>query len=1595
MSANKIDDLIENIINDFYTNIIKENKELKKIYSEINFIKSQNIINDILDNYFKTIPDDIYKQIVKNENSIIYIQETTKRYVTIYLFLTIGMNYKGNDETFINNIIEIIRNQKDYSFKVDNLFNADGSSLIIKLYYMGMNILKVYGDKDTTKTINKTDNYSEETIKLLDTFDKETLANFFSIKKLDKDVSQLINNIIFFLIILSEYKTKDKKKLYDIVEQSEISKGEYIFIDIVEPVNDIINFTNIENVLNKYELQKGIAYDIWDYLTSIQNSQMETKFKMNVDDKINILFNSGLIVPIIDDFMLYNKNAELYDNKIVEDDKKKNDTRMKYIINKIEATSELYNTKNDEKAKEKIIKNFSSQLLFRKAILRNNFEEYKIINKLLGQGKRNAENEYLLNDLINYRRYTYINFKDIEKVGFSNNFSKSVTSVRAVNFEKNVFKQNNSNNLIQIRVGAKDTSCNIVGLCIPSKPVQCVRLFDTIDITEIQDTKNKDKKFNNFVSVLKQNVFKDKVSKKSVYWIFDDELTNENVKPMIAEIYDILVKEIYYEMIDELNILNKDNKIQIDEINNTLRLIEKKLKIPIEDNIRKDIETYLFTKYIKQFDKKIDKDQNYVIESNIIRGIEGDIVKLPRYEEIKEEKTNRALVDLSFVDTSGTVIIKEKINGVCQHNITWENVKQQRNNYTLYLSQLYAFIQQYVVLDTNEDYICKSCGHYMDIDRYVNEGYYDSTKGYITYSMPMDVLLEDIPEYSNLQFTLKIMDKNIEKLASATGISYYTGNSVQIKWRRKDIVKNSIDMINENYKYFTKNWKEYNETKNKLYGVSYNSSNLFIFTIDDNIYKTSSKDKDQEKYKILKKNNIIAYMLIFLIFELNETQIMNFTTDKVKICDIEIFDSVREKLFAGLRIKKNNTNETVDINKYKILCYMLYIISCRIVKYRLWHIDAELTANNKNIKKLLPLIQKYIIHTCVDIINATLMNSYQKGCSYKYEIFRVKFFDKLEKLFKDEELYNIILGNNKYFTSERKKITAKNTEILPKQFIPTDRKMDIAPRIFADKNSMSMRKLMGVSNLSNCNNGSFHKWELINNTDGIKCKLCGVLMRDYNYDDNLTNTIINKYSLSNFAKIICIIDGKLHDYQGKELQCNKCNKKIDHDYSQEDIKIIENYVNNSKVIYEKQIKNLININKEYEKKEYDAQKEIQDIVNLAEKNNDEKISALIKLMQSFISNDISDNTKLYNNIYIIDHDHYGKSLDNPIIITDDDNKNIKYKKSHTFFNTDVLYYTNNTGSRVDVFYSSITNKLLGYKEASKDFVLVDSDKKLKINLSLFNKIKYMGYTGMYINANNYKYYDKINTKEIINYINIERNENIKKAMLILNTIITKIVYQTEKRKIINEQDNDKLEQIYFDNEIKNIIMKYSETQKKFILEKSNAKFFDGWNKIIDGVFYTINKDEKYEENINILNVDDIMKYDRKTSNLVYYICDELIKLINFNNDKFIKITLCNIIVDSITHIFSIFNKDNINTNTHTIKFSYILKSTVYAKEMVQDIMDKSDGGFYEEYIDTSKEMTDEDHDRMIDAEEENEALDADQGGEEEEDDNNIVDMEGD
>jgi hypothetical protein len=104
MYINKIDDLIDNVIDNFYVNIILKDKDLVKIFKEPNFVKYQSEINKLIKKYIETINLSELKEIVKSNEAIHTISEIIKRYIFSYFFLTIGFNYQSKTYTFINNI---------------------------------------------------------------------------------------------------------------------------------------------------------------------------------------------------------------------------------------------------------------------------------------------------------------------------------------------------------------------------------------------------------------------------------------------------------------------------------------------------------------------------------------------------------------------------------------------------------------------------------------------------------------------------------------------------------------------------------------------------------------------------------------------------------------------------------------------------------------------------------------------------------------------------------------------------------------------------------------------------------------------------------------------------------------------------------------------------------------------------------------------------------------------------------------------------------------------------------------------------------------------------------------------------------------------------------------------------------------------------------------------------------------------------------------------------------------------------------------------------------------------------------------------------
>ena len=134
MYIDKIDDLIDKILDDFYATIILEDKRFKLFLQEMNFVKYQSDINDIVKKYISNLNLSDIKQFVTNNDIINKIIDVIKKYIILYIFLYIGFYYTSTDSIYANNIIEFTKNQSSYNFKIEGFFNSESNSLIIDFY---------------------------------------------------------------------------------------------------------------------------------------------------------------------------------------------------------------------------------------------------------------------------------------------------------------------------------------------------------------------------------------------------------------------------------------------------------------------------------------------------------------------------------------------------------------------------------------------------------------------------------------------------------------------------------------------------------------------------------------------------------------------------------------------------------------------------------------------------------------------------------------------------------------------------------------------------------------------------------------------------------------------------------------------------------------------------------------------------------------------------------------------------------------------------------------------------------------------------------------------------------------------------------------------------------------------------------------------------------------------------------------------------------------------------------------------------------------------------------------------------------------------
>jgi hypothetical protein len=1555
MLINKIDELFDSTLNNFFDFLYKKDT-FKKLSKDSNFVVYHEDILFLIKDFIKTINLDKYINI-KNES---YIKNIIKRYCVFYIYLGIAYYYTAGLDLFITNIIESSKNQKDSIIQIENFFNSENNSKLISFFNIIQNIksLVEFKTMDKIKIIIDNNPIKFSNIKnIIKELGEDYISNNFIIKD---NFHNILKTIIFKFIYLNEEKVEINKIINDINEK----EGEYKYIEvIVANKNKLVDFNFIQKLLNIKQLKSGLAEDIYNYLSDMIN--YNNIILRENKDFINYLFVNKILVPISEDFIRYHKDSEKYESEKIDD------TKIKFIINKLINIKNYYSPmiKNNIKLKNEIEKYFYKNLDPRMAIVYNDNEEIKIIQKLIfSEVPSDYDNLIQLQDI---RKYAYVNFKNTLTDSIKLRPLKTIDSVRLINLKKK------KNETIETRIGNSSIGLNVVGVIFnPSRinvkktqrtltPLEC---YTRKDLINVNDLTKKDNGFLSFIKVL--NKYSEINSNNLYYWLFDNKKdipklnkyldynkndSENNFKIMLAEIYEIwinIIENKFNKYLDSIKFINNW------ELEKLIKIYENKyFNLDFSPDVKNNLIYKALTTKLKKI--KTIEDPN----DNIIPGKREKIIKLP-IADIKVNNKNIVIIKKNKQIIEENIITNSL--AICNHYIVWSNIKKMSKKEE-FNQLIFEFVKKYVRVNEKGDFICKSCNEMVSLNKYVYEGtYVKELDQFMTTSIAVNEKLSELPKYNNLKRTINNLGKNIEKIAYLLDYGYFLGNDNINKLHRKTLIKDIIDLILLHTEYLRKQPKNRIELTTQKYNIKF--TNLFFFELKDEIFLTSSTDTDY--YKLIKYNNVIIYLLFLMINELNSGQILNFKNDKR--CNYFFFSKINEALFKDLKLRINE-KEVILIIKIPLLCYIIYYFSCIIANNKLWLYNE--TNEKDNI-----VIQKTIIHTLIDLINTIIEANLETNKNYFYEMISRRFMNKLTYTFNDNELLkriDININKKILYDDKTKKYSFISKRII---YIPIDSKFtpdSSAIKEYCNNKTKFLNKVKfkiedsNINSLTNCEDGNFHVWQFNDNI--MTCKLCNKkyfdLIKIFN-KNKIDTSYYDKLKLLYIKKLTdkYCLNGEMHQIDINTGVCNLC--KINpntYKYSNKELSSLEKILDNKNNII---ILENINTIKMKEKEALQENELNNKILNKFESRF--KDNVLNKYSSNFLENYVTDFIEKIINIlgkkitinnktiylkdtkFSIDHDYLGNKIKNIFTVLSSENI-IQYQEKHPYFKKDILFYKDKA-NKIYVYYDQITLQYLGYSEDNKNIKTNKNNANIIVEYSIKDQIMLLGLENTYTNLyhldstliNNFK----PNNKNIMDNLVRNRINNLKQLSNRIKSIIYTIRNHGSNNSIYNQKEKTLINE--FKYKLKDFNIKGVFKNSINICNQLNLKPFSNNIKLIFNDYYL--KNDILNTNLN------------SDSKLIYFIIMNLNRLLDYNDLPAIKSELAYLIIKIIQYANDVYF---IDTSFELRKLEYLIFSdSPYIDEKVRPI------GLYQELVngDIEDEILKE---KNYDAQEEFDALDID------------------
>jgi hypothetical protein len=1319
MYVTEIDNLLDKALDKFMQIwlIDKKNKldliTLQQITKEINFTRYQKEINLLFTVGMNITPESEITAFVTKNSNILLVKNILSRYIAYYIFLQIGISYAGKTKQFNNNLVEFNRSQPSHTNIIDDFFNTESNANIL-------NMLSVFDEfkqyisthqsakKKETKKDNK---LSPDFKKIIDGYTPEMLDKI--IDMLDtKDKEMDTHNIIKLLLYKMLYE-KEQKQIFDTIEMSETTDEEFIFIEIIVPHTVKIDVTAIENILAPRDVKRHVADTISQMINERDTEAIDDIRKnfVSYDDKIQKLFNRRIVVPIVDDFLLYHKNSEKYEESFKTAQNKNENTKIKYIVNKLNNVTTYY--KHPEEVKQLMY----AQESRKNAVLINRFENNKIEGYIEKTTIITADNYDTVNDFNNYMSNAYVPFRYSDKNGFNFvNDLETITVIRKCSF-------NGKNKKLLTHELAQNSLALIVGYAFFNEDMRDVSL-SSIDVSKLSDyTMSKkivptileliERKSEEFLEEDLNEFNKEKYAKGKIYelgkvvtqtggskainalrggreavseatllkgvekkqeddsedeydepenrrsspqsvasvsskdeqhhstkhlfpsyflfnlednkfWDFPNLTStatinkNELVKMISAQMFDKYIEFIiakFKQVVKQNNLHNAKLPYEYN-INNYTRLLAK--YPDINKNIYKEEVADLQNMMYREHTKASEYDEN----EDAFRGLTGDIIRLPTMPKKIPPNVPKIRLEFDFemeyaegegkaVDVPEQVLQMSEeledinagiendlqlINATCQHRISLQKLSTyESTRKASYPDDVYAFIQQYVKVNFNQDFVCKSCGNNInELKSHVLDGVYNNVlQRYEGFSINITDHVEDMPEYLKYRIAIRNIDKIIDRIASTTGVTELSGLSYSARTTRNKLMKNIIDFILIHNEYLAKYYIQNKQKRGEEVGINRGLSNLFTFKLDNNIFVFSTADADS--LKLQKYNNIIGYIVIFMLLDMDEIQIINLLNDtrsKTGICNYEVFKKNMDIIFQNFKIVVNTSGDLDKMVNYPILCYITFIFTCFIIKYNLWantfdklkeKDDGKKKTAKEKQKQLFSILQKSAINTTIELLNSTLMadvhsrlttNPLKTGNhsvspvpiqkQYLYDILTTKYYIKLP-LFKSSELVSRLddMYINKkaveYVPTAKTETTKYDIDMSKKQkeIVQVDDLYDIHVRPKAlsrqnfpyTKNHMLPMRITEVSNLTNClGDGEFHNfrakmdkkereknkdYKYFAEGDELVCTKCGVHADLALYVPDSHDEIVKDQEMRYYRRLATKYcpSGKIHDFK--------------------------------------------------------------------------------------------------------------------------------------------------------------------------------------------------------------------------------------------------------------------------------------------------------------------------------------------------------------------------------------------------------------------------------------------------------------------------------